>query len=147
MAENKKLVRHYESEEGCLIFDDTTVEKAYTDENGIVCRYYDHGKGRNVKGINILTAFYMSENEYGKLQTPIDYQIISKTKTKKDEKSGKERRASGKTKNEMMREMTGQTIQKHVKFGSILADSWFSSAENMVFIQGKKKMFIYIWPH
>jgi hypothetical protein len=54
--------------------------------HGIACRYYDHGKGWNVKGVNILTAFYLSENEYGKLQTPIDYQIISKTKT--DGKSG-----------------------------------------------------------
>jgi hypothetical protein len=31
----KKLVRQYENEEGCLIFDDTIVEKAYMDENEI----------------------------------------------------------------------------------------------------------------
>jgi hypothetical protein len=48
-------------------------------------------KGGNVKGINILTAFYMAENEYGKLQTPIDYQIASKTKIETDGKTGKER--------------------------------------------------------
>jgi hypothetical protein len=29
----KKLIRQYESREGCLIFDDTIVEKAYMDEN------------------------------------------------------------------------------------------------------------------
>jgi hypothetical protein len=28
----KKLIRQYESGEGCLIFDDTIVEKAYMDE-------------------------------------------------------------------------------------------------------------------
>jgi hypothetical protein len=139
----KKLVRHYENREGCLIFDDTIVEKAYMDENEIVCWYYDHSKGRNVKGVNILTAFYTAENEYGKLQTPIDYQIISKTRIETDEKTGKERRVSERTKNEMMREMIRQTIQKHVQFGYILAYSWFSSAENMVFIQGKKKAFIF----
>jgi hypothetical protein len=79
------------------------------DENEIICRYYDHSKGRNVKGINILTALYAAENEYGRLQTPADYQIISKTET--DEKSGKERRVSEKSWNELMREMISRTIQ------------------------------------
>jgi hypothetical protein len=37
------------------------------------------------------------------LQIPIDYQIISKTKTEINEKSGKERRVSEKSKNELMR--------------------------------------------
>jgi hypothetical protein len=139
----KKPIRQYESGEGCLIFDDTIVEKAYMDENEIICRYYDHGKGRNVKGINILTAFFTTENEYGKLQTPADYQIVSKTKAETDMKTGKERRASGQSKNEMMRDMINRTIQKHLKFGYILADSWFASVENMRFIEKKGKTFIF----
>jgi hypothetical protein len=139
----KKLIRQYENEEGCLIFDDTIVEKAYMDENEIVCWYYDHSKGRNVKGINILTAFYNAGNEYEKLQTPVDYQIITKTKIETDAKTGKEKRVSEKNKNEMMREMTTRTIKKHLKFGYILADSWFSSAENMRFIKKKGKAFIF----
>jgi hypothetical protein len=88
----KKLIRRYENGEGCLIFDDTIVEKAYMDENEIIRWYYDHGNGRNVKGIHILTAFYTAENECGNLQTPIDYQIISKSKVETDRKTGKERR-------------------------------------------------------
>jgi hypothetical protein len=139
----KKLVRQYENVEGCLIFDDTIVEKAYMDENEIICWHYDHSKGRNVKGMNILTAFYASENEHGKIQTPVNYQIIAKTKIEKDAKSGKERRVSEKTKNEMMQEMITREIQKRVKFGYILADSWFCSNENMRFIQKKKKVFIF----
>jgi hypothetical protein len=83
------------------------------------------------------------ENEYGKLHIPIDYQIITKTKTETDEKTGKERRASEKSKNELMREMIHRTIQKHIKFGYILADSWFASAENMRFIERKGKVFIF----
>jgi hypothetical protein len=113
------------------------------DENEIICWYYDHSKGRNVKGINILTAFYVVENEYGKLQIPIDYQIITKTKIETDEKAGKERRVSERSKNELMREMISRTIQKHVKFGYILADSWFASAENMRFIEKKRKVYIF----
>jgi hypothetical protein len=37
----KKLIRHYENSEGCLIFDDTIVEKACMDENEIICWHYD----------------------------------------------------------------------------------------------------------
>ncbi|MDR2394352.1 MAG: transposase, partial [Treponema sp.] len=136
----KKLTRQYGDGEGCLIFDDTIVEKAYMDEDEIICWYYDHSKGRDAKGIHILTAFYVAENEYGKLrQTPIDYQITTKTKTETDEKSGKERRASERSKNELI----SRRIQKHVKFGSVLADSWFASAENMRFIGKKGKAFIF----
>jgi hypothetical protein len=72
---------------------------------------------QSVKGINILTAFYMVESDYGTLRVPIDYQIVTKTKVEIDERSGKERRVSEKTKNEMMREMIERTIQKRVKFG------------------------------
>jgi hypothetical protein len=63
----KKLAHRYENGEGCLIFDDTIAEKAYMDGNEIACRYYDHSKGRTVKGINILTMFYTAENGNGKL--------------------------------------------------------------------------------
>jgi hypothetical protein len=38
----KQMVRQYENGEGCLIFDDTVVEKAYMDENEIICWYYGH---------------------------------------------------------------------------------------------------------
>ncbi|MDR2446216.1 MAG: transposase [Treponema sp.] len=139
----KRLARQYENREGCLVFDDTTVEKAYMDENEIVRWRYDHGKGRNAKGVNMLLAFHTAENECGKLQTPIDCQIIAKTKTEADAKAGKERRMSGKSKNELMREMINQTIQKHVRFGYIAADSWFASKENMRFIQKKRKVFTF----
>ncbi|MHB9293584.1 hypothetical protein Holit_02711 [Hollandina sp. SP2] len=33
--------------------------------------------------------------------------------------------------------------QKHVRFGYLLADSWFASVENMRFIEKKKKRFIF----
>ena len=33
----KPLVREHESKAGCLIFDDVIVEKAYTDENDLIC--------------------------------------------------------------------------------------------------------------
>ena len=53
--EVKSVVRDIQSEDGCIIFDDTIVEKHYTDENEIICWHYDHTKGRNVKGVNLLS--------------------------------------------------------------------------------------------
>jgi hypothetical protein len=57
----KPLVRKHESDDGCLIFDDRIIEKNYTDENDLICWHYDHSKGRSVKGINLLTAFYHTQ--------------------------------------------------------------------------------------
>lgn len=58
--EVKPLVRELESDTACLIFDDTLIEKPYTDENEIIGWFYDHSENRNKKGINLLTAFYQS---------------------------------------------------------------------------------------
>jgi hypothetical protein len=139
----KKLVREYENEEACLIFDDTVIEKPYMDENDIICWHWDHREGKNVKGMNLLTAFYTSASGGKVLRVPINYQIIAKTERYTDPKDGKEKRRSERTKNELMREMIDAQIKNRVKFGYILADSWFSSAENMKFINKKKKVFIF----
>ena len=50
--EVKSTVRKIEREDGVLIFDDTIQEKAWTDENEVMCWHFDHCKGRSVKGIN-----------------------------------------------------------------------------------------------
>jgi hypothetical protein len=53
----KPLVRELEDEgSGVLIIDDTIEEKPYTDESELICWHYDHSKGRNVKGINLLST-------------------------------------------------------------------------------------------
>jgi hypothetical protein len=49
----KSIVRQIEQEDAVLIFDDTIVEKQYTDENEIMCWHFDHSKGRNVLGVNL----------------------------------------------------------------------------------------------
>jgi transposase len=47
------------------------------------------------------------------------------------------------TKNEMMQNMISQSIHNQLIFRYILADSWFASADNMHFIDAKKKYFIF----
>jgi hypothetical protein len=139
----KKLVRTYEDEQACLIFDDTIVEKPYMDENEIICWHFDHKENKAVKGINILSAFYHSGKNGETIRLPTGFRVIAKTEEYTDAKSGKQKRKSPVTKNEMMQEMIRQHIQNRVKFRYILADSWFSSAENMRFIEKKGKVFIF----
>jgi hypothetical protein len=134
--EVKLLVRSHESDDACLIFDDTIVSKPYTDENDLICWHWNHSKSRNEKGINLLTAFYhtQSSTESEALRIPVAFECVKKTVRYNDPKTGKEKRKSFVTKNEMMRSMVQQAVDsQHLKFRYVLADSWFASSDNMLF--------------
>ncbi len=79
--EIKPLVRQYESAEACLGFGDTIIEKQYMDENELICWHWDHSKGRNIKGVNILSAFYVSPlpTSDESLRIPLAYEAVKKT--------------------------------------------------------------------
>ena len=143
----KPLVRQHETQDACLIFDDSILEKPYTDENDLICWHYDHSKNRSVKGINLLTAFYHSQsNEADQqipLRVPVGFECVHKPIRYCDLKTRKEKRKSLVTKNELMRNQIDQALQNQLKFKYILADSWFASAENMRFIHQKEKYFIF----
>lgn len=141
----KSLVREHQSENACLIFDDSIIEKQYTDENPMICWHWDHSKQRNVKGVNLLTAFYVSSKEDAglPLRIPAMVELILKTVHYSVLKTKKTTRRSPVTKNELMRTMITQSIHNQLVFRYVLADSWFASTANMHFIQKKKKKFIF----
>lgn len=141
----KSLVRHHQTEDACLIFDDTIIEKRYMKENALICWHFDHVQRKAVKGINLLTAFYHSQHcdQAIPIRIPIAYQLVLKTVLFCDIKSRKEKRISPVNKNEMLRSMVQQSIHNQLKFSYVLADSWFASADNMRFIHRKKKLFIF----
>ena len=130
----KPDVREIESDEGVIIFDDTIEEKPSTDENDIVSWHYDHSKGRSVKGINIISALYYNKG----VRAPVAFDLVRKTKTVIDKKTGKEKRVSEKTKNEQYRQMLKVCIKNNIKFKYVLNDVWFASSENMMYV--KKEM-------
>lgn len=126
--------------DGVLIIDDTIEEKPYTDENEIVCWHYSHTKGQQVKGINLLSCLV----RYGDRAIPISYDIVAKDQSYVDSKTGKQRRRSTISKNERFRALIKQAVKNQVKFDYVIADSWFSSKENMQYINqqlGKKFIF------
>lgn len=134
----KNTVRQIESDDGCLIFDDTIQEKAWTDENEIMCWHYDHCKGRTVRGINILNALYHSNET----SIPVAYEIVRKPIMFSDIKTRQVKRSSETTKNEMMRNMIRTCLANQLKFRFVLMDSWFASQDNFEFIVKYKKHFI-----
>jgi hypothetical protein len=143
--EVKALVRSQESDDACLIFDDTIISKPYTDENDMVCWHWDHSKNRNEKGINLLTAFYHTESSSSSeaLRVPVAFYCVQKTIRFCELKTRKEKRQSPVTKNEMMRSMVQQAVEiQRLKFHYVLADSWFSSSDNMLFIHRFGKYFV-----
>jgi hypothetical protein len=143
-CEVKPLVREFEDDYACLIFDDSLIEKPYTDENEIIGWFYDHSENRNKKGINLLTAFYHSikpETDIP-LRIPVAFECIKKDVSYIDPKTGKDKRKSSVTKNELMQQMIEQCIRNQLKFKYVLADSWFASSDNMLSIHRKKKFFL-----
>ena len=134
----KKTVREIESDEACLIFDDTVQEKKWTDESDIMCWHFDHTVGKSVRGINMLNALYYS-NE---VSIPIAFEIVKKEIPFSDIKTQQVKRRSDITKNELMREMILTAIKNQVKFQYILMDTWFGAKENFEFIDKYNKDFI-----
>ena len=131
----KPHVRRVQSPEAVLIIDDTIEEKPYTDQSELICWHFDHTQNRTVKGINLLSALYLSQDT----SLPVAFELIKKTELVTDKKTGKDKWQSPRTKNEYARDMIASVVHKQVPFRYVLADAWFSSAENMTFIKKKAK--------
>ena len=135
----KPFVRQIERSDGVMLIDDTIVEKPYTDENEIICWHYDHAKGRNVKGLNLLTTLYFSQD----VALPVAFEIVAKTEAYLDPKTGQEKRRSPVTKNEHYRSMLRAVVGNQIAFRYVLNDLWFASADNMRLVKlDLKKDFI-----
>jgi hypothetical protein len=135
----KPTIRRIETDDGILAIDDTIEEKPYTDESDVIAWHYDHTFGRNVKGVNILNCIYHNANG----TVPVGMHVVKKDVPFIDSKTGKAKRKSKRTKNEVARELIGNCVQNQVKFTYVLSDSWFSATETMEYIVDKGKHFIF----
>jgi len=127
----KKTVREIEQEDALIAIDDSIAEKEYTDENELITWHYDHSKGRSVKGMNLLSALYYSKG----VSVPIGFDLVRKTQWAKDGKTGREKRVSERTKNDIYREILQKVVDNQVTFKWVVNDIWYASAENMVFVK------------
>jgi len=108
-----------------LSFDDSIMPKPHTRENALNCWHYDHCSGRNVKGVQFLTALFNTQE----MNVPVMVELIKKELITADKKTGGQKRKSKVSKNGLFRSMVSQcATQLHIDY--VLADSWFSSAMN-----------------
>ena len=135
----KPHVRQIQTAEGVMIVDDSIEEKPYTDENDIVCWHYDHTTGRQVKGINFMTALYHA----GGVSLPVGFQIVAKTEHYRDSNSNSQKRRSPVSKNTYYQQLLRFCIKNEISFRYVLNDVWYASAENMMFVKHDlKKHFV-----
>ncbi len=144
----KPIVRRIESSEGVIKIDDTIEHKPHTTENDIVCWHHDHskkGRDKNVKGINIINFLYQSPlAEVSYVSVPVAFELVSKTESWFDKKSGKVKRRSPISKHDMLRaRLLILQRRNRLKYKYVLWDTWFSSADNFKFVHHElKKYFV-----
>lgn len=131
----KPHLRSVQSDDAVLILDDTVEEKPYTDESELISWHFDHVTNRKVKGINLVSALYLSQD----VSLPVAFHLIHKTERVTDKKTGQERWQSKQTKNEIAREMIASVRQKQIPFRYVLADAWFCANENLIYIKHKAR--------
>ena len=135
----KPLVRQVETDHAVLVVDDSIEEKPYTDENDLICWHWDPSNERNVKGINFLTALYVTDT----VSLPVAFDLVTKTELYVDAKSGKHKRRSSITKNARYRMLLLACLHNKLRFRYVLNDVWYASSDNMMFIKHTlKKQFV-----
>lgn len=126
----KPYVRQVQSEVGVIIVDNSISGKPHIDENEIICWHYHHTSGQTIKGINSISALYHAKE----VSLPVNYRLIEKTETYIDKKTGKEKRRSPITKNEIYCQLLQEVCRNQIPFRYVVNDVWFASANNIMFI-------------
>jgi hypothetical protein len=135
----KPVVREYEQEDGVIIVDDTIENKPHTQESELVCWHHDHQSNKSVKGVNLLNYIY----SVGEISIPVGFDVVKKPIKFCELKTKKEKRRTTVTKNELTPNQLKICHKNQLQYKYVLADSWFSSKENMCFIrQDLEKHFV-----
>ena len=113
--------------DGCLLFDDTVVEKRYAKAIQPVRRQWSGSEKRPVEGIGIVTCVYV--NPKTGAYWIIDYRIYDIDR-------------DGKTKLDHLLDMLGNAhFVKRLAFRTVLIDSWYASMNVMKAIEALSKVY------
>ena len=119
-------------EDGVLIIDDSVEEKPYTDESELICWHWDHVLERSVKGINLMTCLYYSQE----VALPVAFELVTKPDFVTDKKTGKTKaRGTARPRMNCIARCSPPALPTNCPFRYVLNDIWFASAENMVYIK------------
>jgi hypothetical protein len=103
---------------GVLILDDTTLDKPYAKQMGLVTRHWSGKHHEVVNGINLMTLLWTEGESY----LPCDYRLYDKEQ-------------DGLSKNDHFRAMLQLAEARGFAPECVLFDSWYSSLDNLKFIR------------
>ncbi|HEX5505242.1 MAG TPA: transposase [Thermomicrobiales bacterium] len=116
-AEARPLVRRAA---GVLVLDDSTLDKPYARQMGLVTRHWSGKHRRVVRGINLLTLLWTD----GEALIPCDYRLYEKA-------------VDGLTKNDHFRAMLEVAAARGFAPACVAFDSWYASLENLKALRGR----------
>ena len=106
--------KHVERNKGCLVIDDSTLDKLYSRRIELVTRHWSGKHRRVVQGINLITLLWTDGDRY----IPVDYRLYDKAK-------------DGLSKNDHFRAMLEQAMQQGFDPEAVIFDSWYASLSNL----------------
>lgn len=113
--------------DGCLLFDDTVVEKRYAKAIQVVRRQWSGSEKRAVEGIGIVTCVYV--NPKTRAYWIIDYRIYDIDR-------------DGKTKLQHLLDMLRNAhFVKRLPFRTVLIDSWYAAMSVMKTVEALSKVY------
>ena len=110
-AEVESLV---DLESGCLVLDDSTLDKPYGPHIELVCRHWSGKHRAVVEGINLISLLWTD----GDIAIPVDWRVFDKQN-------------DGLSKNDHLRQMLHTARQRGFNPDCVLWDSWYSSLDNL----------------
>jgi hypothetical protein len=103
---------------GCLVLDDTTLDKPYARKIALVTRHWSGKHHQVVWGINLLSLLWTD----GTARIPCDFRAYDKP-------------LGGKSKNHHFREMLAVAHGRGFEPQYVLFDSWYTSLENLKLVR------------
>lgn len=103
-----------ELDKGLLIIDDTTLDKPYASQMGLVTRHWSGKQHQVVQGINLISLVWSD----GDAALPCDYRLYNKDQ-------------DGLSKNDHFRHLLETAHERGFQPRLVAFDSWYSSLENL----------------
>jgi putative transposase len=101
-------------DDGILVLDDSTLDKPYARQMGLVCWHWSGNHHAVVKGINLLTLLWTD----GDRHVPCDYRLYDKVH-------------DGFSKNDLFVQQLRAAKQRGLRPRCVCFDSWYSGLENL----------------
>ena len=115
------------SPHGCIVFDDSVLDKNHSHSIEMVRRQYSGNAHGLIKGISMVNCLYVNPDS-GQYWI-VDYRIFDPD-------------GDGKTKPDHVKEMLlGLVASKGLDFNRVLMDSWYATKELMLFIETLGKLY------